>query len=73
MVVIDSKNLDRRSIVLNGELNLVVFDVGLATALAIEFDADIILSNKVDLVAWNQRSHWEQVMANLARSLEKQE
>jgi cardiolipin synthase A/B len=53
--VIGSANFDNRSLELNDELNVVVADRGLASALTADFEADMRRSKKIDLETWRSR------------------
>ena len=53
--VIGSANFDNRSLELNDELNVAVFDKGLAARLSADFERDITQSMKIDLDSWRSR------------------
>jgi len=54
--VVGSANFDNRSLELNDELNVAVFDRGLASRLLQDFDRDMMQSKKLDLETWRSRS-----------------
>jgi cardiolipin synthase len=53
--VIGSANFDNRSLELNDELNVAVFDKGLAARLTADFEQDIKQSVKINLDSWRSR------------------
>jgi cardiolipin synthase len=53
--IVGSANFDNRSLELNDELNLAVFDRGLAERLTSDFEADLRQSRKLDLETWRAR------------------
>jgi cardiolipin synthase len=53
--VIGSANFDNRSLELNDELNVAVFDKKLAARLTADFERDITQSRKIDLDSWRAR------------------
>jgi cardiolipin synthase len=53
--IIGSANFDNRSLELNDELNVAVFDRGLASRLRADFEKDLSASNKLTLDAWRAR------------------
>ena len=53
--IVGSANLDNRSLELNDELNVAVFDRELATRLLADFDTDVRRSKKLDLQEWRSR------------------
>jgi cardiolipin synthase len=55
MSIVGSANFDNRSMELNDELNIAVFDRGLATRLTTDFERDIDASKRLDLEAWRAR------------------
>ena len=53
--VVGSANFDNRSLELNDELNIAVFDRTLAARLTADFEADLTESQKLDLDEWRAR------------------
>jgi len=53
--VVGSANLDNRSLELNDELNVAVFDRGLAARLLQDFERDLGKSKRIDLDEWRSR------------------
>ena len=53
--IVGSANFDNRSLELNDELNVAVFDKGLAARLTADFERDITQSKKIDLDSWRSR------------------
>jgi cardiolipin synthase len=54
--IVGSANFDNRSLELNDELNVAVFNRELANRLLADFDADLKQSKKLDLDSWRSRS-----------------
>jgi len=54
--VVGSANFDNRSLELNDELNVAVFDRGLASRLLQDFEHDLTEARKLDLESWQRRS-----------------
>ena len=54
--VVGSANFDNRSLELNDELNVAVFDRGLASRLLQDFEHDLTEAKKLDLESWQRRS-----------------
>ena len=54
--VVGSANFDNRSLELNDELNVAVFDRGLASRLLQDFERDLTEAKKLDLESWQRRS-----------------
>lgn len=54
--IVGSANFDNRSLELNDELNVAVFDRGLAARLLQDFEADLKKAKKLDLESWRSRS-----------------
>ena len=54
--IVGSANFDNRSLELNDELNVAVFDRGLAARLLQDFDRDLMKARKLDLDTWRSRS-----------------
>jgi len=57
--IVGSANFDNRSLELNDELNVAVFDRVLAARLLQDFERDLSQSKKLDLESWRQRSPLE--------------
>lgn len=55
MSIVGSANLDNRSLELNDELNVAVFDPALAARLETDFERDLTRSKKLDLEEWRSR------------------
>lgn len=58
--IVGSANFDNRSLELNDELNVAVFDPGLAARLLQDFETDLRNAKKLDLASWRSRSILEQ-------------
>jgi cardiolipin synthase len=58
--IVGSANFDNRSLELNDELNVAVFDRGLAARVLQDFDNDLKKAKKLDLESWRSRSILEQ-------------
>jgi len=54
--VVGSANFDNRSLELNDELNVAVFDRALAARLLQDFERDLTQAKKLDLESWQRRS-----------------
>jgi cardiolipin synthase len=59
--IVGSSNFDNRSLELNDELNVAVFDRGLATRLRADFERDLTQSKKLTLEQWRSRPVPEKV------------
>jgi cardiolipin synthase len=57
--IVGSANFDNRSLELNDELNVAVFDRALAARLLQDFERDLTRSKKLDLESWRHRSPLE--------------
>ena len=53
--VIGSANFDNRSLELNDELSVAVFDPGMTARLESDFEKDLTESKKIDLDSWRSR------------------
>ena len=53
--IVGSANLDNRSLELNDELNIAVFDEGLAQRLTLDFNQDLTKAPRLELDAWRDR------------------
>jgi len=56
MSIVGSANFDNRSLELNDELNVAVFDPALTRRLRADFDKDLTVSKKLTLESWRARS-----------------
>jgi cardiolipin synthase A/B len=59
--IVGSSNFDNRSLELNDELNVAVFDRGLASRLRADFERDLTRSKKLTLDQWRSRPMPEKV------------
>ena len=57
--IVGSANFDNRSLELNDELNVAVFDRGLAARLRADFEKDLSESKRLTLEAWRSRPFYE--------------
>ena len=57
--IVGSANFDNRSLELNDELNVAVFDRALAARLLQDFERDLTQSKKLNLESWRRRSPFE--------------
>ncbi|MDA1074266.1 MAG: phosphatidylserine/phosphatidylglycerophosphate/cardiolipin synthase family protein [Proteobacteria bacterium] len=69
--IVGSTNIDNRSFRLNDEVNLLVLDQILGTALQQAFEDDLAHSVALDLESWRRRSWTERALALLGRVLER--
>jgi cardiolipin synthase len=53
--IVGSANFDNRSLELNDELNVAIFDRAVAARLGQDFEQDLTKSNKLDLEQWRSR------------------
>lgn len=65
--LVGTPNFDPRSVYLNFEVAVVMYDQGLAVQLHEQFDRDVADTVKIDPVQWEQRSLWEQLKENACR------
>lgn len=65
--LVGSPNFDSRSVFLNFEVALAIYDRDHAHQLVEQFDTDISSAKKVDPEAWKQRPPWERVKENWCR------
>jgi cardiolipin synthase len=63
---VGSTNFDRRSFALNDEINLVVYDEGVARKLEKVFEQDLIRSKRVTYAAWRNRGTLSRLMELLS-------
>jgi cardiolipin synthase A/B len=59
---VGSANLDYRSLAINEELNLVVYDTAFAQQLEKSFQEDLKYSKKLTWEAWNSRPFMDKVL-----------
>jgi cardiolipin synthase len=59
---VGSANLDYRSLAINEEINLVVYDAGFAGQLERSFQEDLKYSKKLTYEAWNSRPFIEKIL-----------
>jgi cardiolipin synthase len=59
---VGSANLDYRSLAINEEINLVVYDAAFAGALEKSFQEDLKLSKKLTYEAWNSRPFTDKIL-----------
>jgi cardiolipin synthase A/B len=59
---VGSANLDYRSLAINEEINLVVYDAGFAGQLEKSFQEDLKYSKKLTYEAWNSRSFVDKIL-----------
>jgi cardiolipin synthase len=69
---VGSTNLDSRSFALNEELNVVVYDAGVARRLEVIFDEDRSNSRRVTYEAWSRRGLPSRILEILAIPLREQ-
>jgi cardiolipin synthase len=69
---VGSTNLDRRSFALNDELNLVVYNDGVAAKLRTVFEQDLQHSRQVTYESWSKRSIVDRFLEVLAQPLRDQ-
>jgi cardiolipin synthase len=55
LTIAGSANFDNRSLELNDELNVAVFDPALAARLVSDIERDITRSQQLELASWRQR------------------
>jgi cardiolipin synthase len=69
---VGSANLDNRSLALNEEINLVVYDRALAGRLGKIFEEDLQHSRPVDVQRWRARSLWQRFRELLSEPVKKE-
>jgi cardiolipin synthase len=69
---IGSTNFDNRSFALNEELNLTVYDPGIAQRLEAIFQDDLKYSKKISYEEWQSRSVWERLWELFAFPVKEQ-
>lgn len=59
---VGTTNLDPRSLGLNAEVNLVMYDAAVAARLERDFAADVRYSRRLDYVRWRARPMWQRLL-----------
>lgn len=59
--LVGTANFDARSLYLNFEVGVVLYDISLAEQLEHQFDQDIQNSNRIDQLEWTNRPTWERL------------
>jgi len=59
---VGTTNLDPRSLGLNAEVNLVMYDAAVAARLERDFAADVRYSRRLDYVRWRTRPMWQRLL-----------
>ncbi|HET6422437.1 MAG TPA: cardiolipin synthase [Planctomycetaceae bacterium] len=65
--LVGTPNFDARSVFLNFEVGLALYNTGLAEQLEDHFDQDLADSVRIELSEWKKRSTWERVKENSCR------
>lgn len=65
--LVGTPNFDPRSVYLNFEVGVVMYDHGIALQLEHHFEEDIKHTQKFELESWRQRSTWERLKENSCR------
>ena len=71
--VVGSTNFDPRSFALNDEVNLAVYDAGLAERMEADFTRDVSDSRRITLDEWRNRPVWELTQEWFGALLERQQ
>jgi cardiolipin synthase len=71
--VVGTSNFDNRSFGINDEICVAFPDMAITHRLALDFDADLMKSERMTLQAWNQRSLFERAHAQISRLIERQQ
>ncbi|AZI33543.1 cardiolipin synthase [Kaistella carnis] len=67
LAIVGTANLDYRSFDLNFEVNAVVYDDQLAEELALNFENDLLHSEKIDIQSWLNRPKYIQLIEKIVR------
>ena len=59
--MVGTANFDVRSLFLNFEVGVVLYDISLSEQLQHHFEKDIESARRIDPVRWSQRSTWERL------------
>jgi len=65
--LVGTPNFDARSVFLNFEVGVALYDAGLSEQLEAHFDADLPESLRIDSETWPQRRMWERIKENGCR------
>jgi len=65
--LVGTPNFDPRSVYLNFEVAVAMYDQGIAMQLDEQFDRDVADTVQIDPLKWGQRSLWEQLKENTCR------
>ncbi|MDP1795941.1 MAG: cardiolipin synthase [Planctomycetaceae bacterium] len=65
--MVGTANFDARSVFLNFEVGLSLYDMGLAEQLEFQFANDLESSQKIELKEWERRGTWERLKENACR------
>ncbi len=65
--LVGTANFDARSVFLNFEVGLSLYDTGLAEQLEFHFDSDLTFSKRIELEQWERRGTWERLKENACR------
>ncbi len=71
--VFGSTNFDPRSFGINDEVNMAVYDAGLARELELSFEKDIARSQSINYNAWRKRPYWERATELFSAIFEQQQ
>lgn len=64
---VGTPNFDARSVFLNFEVGLTIYNDGIAEHLEADFDRDVQDSERIDAEEWQRRSLWRRVVENFCR------
>ncbi len=64
---IGTPNFDARSVFLNFEVGVALYDTGIAEQLEVTFERDVADCLKIDHATWSDRSLWRRVLENFCR------
>lgn len=59
--LVGTANFDARSLFLNFEVGVVLYDISLAEQLEFHFDEDIKLAQRIEMTSWATRTTWERL------------
>lgn len=64
---VGTPNFDARSVFLNFEVGVAMYDHGIAEQLEADFERDVVDSHRIDAEAWTRRGAWPRVRENFCR------